>query len=477
MAEINNDLSCEIKQLFIEHKIIDLRKLISSHQPADVSEALSHLEKEEILKVIRWLDTATAADVFSYLDNDIKEYIINVFSSDEIEKILEDVYADDIVDVIEEMPANIVAKILKSVNSDTREKINKILRYIENTAGYIMSVNNLELLISDTPRDALKKIRDNKELIEETDYFYVIDKYHHLAGMISLRTLIFSKQDENLESIMERNFKSVKTNTDQEEVLQIFKKYDINVLPVVSEQNRLMGIITVDDIIDVLEEETTEDIHKLAGITPTEKNYFETSVFRMVKSRSGWLMFLMISATLSQIVITCFTNLYNVDTSSDNSNIINYIVNGLLIPMLPIISGTSGNAGSQSSTTVIRALSLRQVKTKEYGRVLYKELRVSLIVGLILITVNFLRMVIIYLSIGDHLIDNYEWYAIATLSIALYLTVVIAKLVGSALPIFAKAIKLDPAIMAAPLLTTIVDALSTAIFFSVGLIFFYQYIS
>ncbi|QEH61322.1 magnesium transporter [Spiroplasma chinense] len=475
------ELSEKIKTLLSENKVSELRELAEEYYPADMAEALSEFEDKDIIKALRFFLTEDSAEIFTFFDNEIQEEIIKNYSSEQVKELFEEIFTDDIVDILEEMPSNIVKKVLRASSSESRLQINKILKYEESTAGSIMSVEYTKIRINWTVGQAIELIKKEREETEEVSHFFVVDERNNLLGIVDLKNLFFSKPDTPIESIMDDRFIFSYTKADQEEVAEQFKKYDITILPILNSQNKLVGIITVDDVIDVIEEEATEDIHKLAGISPTEDAYFKTSVWKMVRSRSVWLLFLMISATLSQVVISAFIKIYGVHdgevTEGGQITNITTIVTVLLTPLLTVISGTAGNAGSQASTMVVRALSLREVETKDFARVMWKEFRVAAITGVILVTVNFLRMIIIYAVQFKGNINQKElWYTIATLSIAMYLTLIVSKLIGGLLPILAKKVRLDPAVMAAPLLTTLVDALSTAIFFSVGLIFFSQFI-
>lgn len=471
-----NALSKTLIELCHTSKGKEIREFSEKHYPADIAEAMTLFEEDKyILIVLRLVTNDVAAEIFTYLDPTIQQDVVSRFSDQEIKELFDEIYTDDVVDIMEEMPANIVKKILRTSSKEDRAKINQILQYDDDTAGSIMSVEYIKLRTDITCEEAMEKIRNLKDVADETDSFYVVDQFNNLKGFVELKDIVFAKENSKVADVMDEKIITAHTAADQEEIANSFKKYDIKTLPVVNSQNKLVGIITVDDIIDVIEEEATEDIHKMAGISPTEESYFKTSVWKMVRSRSVWLLFLMVSATLSQIVISIFMTIYGVDSGDGplNTNNITYIVTMLLTPLLTVISGTAGNAGSQSSTMVVRALSLREVTTKDLARVMWKELRVASITGLILIAANFVRMIIIYaVQFQGDFSDPNRWYAIGTISISMYLTLMTSKLIGGMLPILAKKVKLDPAVMAAPLLTTLVDAMSTAIFFSVGLIFY-----
>ncbi|AUM62333.1 magnesium transporter [Spiroplasma monobiae] len=474
-------LSELIEKLVIDNDIKKLRELEEEHYPQDIAEALENLDEKIVIISLRLFTNDTSSEIFPHLDADLQEEIINKMSSQQVSELFGELYTDDIVDILEEMPSNIVKKILRSSTPEARAQINNILKYNDDTAGSIMSVDYTRFKVYWTVTEAIEKIRERNEESEDHNTFYVVDDLNNLKGTIELRDLVFSKGSVLISEIMDERVLFAFTKDDQETVVEKFKKYDITTLPVINVQQKLVGIVTVDDVIDVIEEEVTEDIYKMAGISPTDDEYFKTSIWKMVKSRSVWLMFLMVSATLSQVIITLFLNIYHAGrevVNPESNNQIEYIVTMLLTPLLTVISGTTGNAGSQSSTMIVRALSLKEVETKDYARVMWKEFRVASITGLILVSVNFVRMVVIY-SIqqkGD-LNQAILWYTIATLSISMYISLIMAKLIGGTLPIIAKKLKLDPAVMAAPLLTTLVDALSTAIFFSIGLIFFTQFIN
>ncbi|WP_342258664.1 magnesium transporter [Spiroplasma endosymbiont of Dioctria linearis] len=469
-------LSEEIEKAIQANDIKELRKLEENHYPQDIAEALEKLDEKIIIVALRLFTNDTSSEIFPHLDTDIQEEIINKMSSKQVSQLFSELYTDDIVDILEEMPSNIVKKILRASTAEARAQINSILKYNDDTAGSIMSVDYTRFKINWTVTEAIEKIRERDEESEDHNTFYVVDDLNNLKGIVELKDLVFSKGESLLSEVMDERVIFAYTKDDQESVIELFKKYDITTLPVINVQQKLVGIVTVDDVLDVIEEEVTEDIHKMAGISPTDDEYFKTSIWKMVKSRSVWLLLLMISATFSQIIISTFIKIYHSKSETTISDP-SYIIMMLLTPLLTVISGTTGNAGSQSSTMIVRALSLKEVETKDYARVMWKEFRVAIITGLILVLVNFIRMVIIYsIEFKGNLKDPRIWYTIATLSIAMYLSLIMAKLIGGTLPIIAKKLKLDPALMAAPLLTTLVDALSTALFFSIGLIFFASYI-
>lgn len=480
--KIDIDLLSENLKTLLEVKDVkQLRELADKNYPVDIAEAISKLDIKLIIIGLRLFTGDVSSEIFTELDIQLQGAIVEMMTSSEVKALFEEIYTDDFVDILDELPSNIVKKILSASSNETRMNVNEILQYDEQTAGGIMSIEYIKLKEDITVTAAIERIRRIHVYMEEVDDFFVVDSSNGLKGTISLKDLIFTDGNKIISEIMDERIMYVSTSTDQEEVAGLFLKYNLQTLPVVNAQQKLVGIVTIDDVIDIIEEEATEDIHKMAGISPTEDSYFKTSVFKMVRSRSIWLLFLMVSATLSQIVISAFMSIYGVNdtvTIAQGEVSIQTVVLVLLVPLLTVISGTAGNAGSQASTMIVRAISLHEVEPKDAGRVMWKEFRVAAITGLILISVNFVRMIIIYAvqENGDFNHKEY-WYAIAVVSIAMFLTLIIAKVVGGLLPLFAKVVKLDPAVMAAPLLTTLVDALSTAIFFSVGLIFYGYLIS
>ncbi len=467
-------LASNISALVSKRNVKELRTLSKTWQAADIAEALRFLEHDELLKFVRWVKMADIAEIFSFLDHDLQGYIISSFSNLETSFILEELNINDIVDVIDEMPASLSKKILRVASPDVRDKINQLLQYPEDSAGSIMSVDFLELKTFWTVKQAIEFLRKSQEDFEVSELFYVIDEKRNLIGYVNLKDLFFANASKKVETICSTKFVYALTTDDQEEVAQKLSKYDLELIPIINTDHKYVGVITAESALDIVTQEATEDIQLQAGMAPSEESYFKTSVLKMVRARSLWLLLLMISATVSQVVISQFMVLYKVNASAATSanNSITYVVTALLVPLLPLVSGTSGNAGSQSSTMIVRALSLKEVAVKQYVLVLWKELRVAFLTGIILVIVNFVRMIIVYYIEKPHSINFNQWRAIAVLSIALYLTLILAKLVGSMLPILAKSVKLDPAIMAAPLLTTLVDALSTAVFFSIGALFF-----
>jgi len=419
----------KIQTLINEKKFSEIREEFRKLNNVEISDLLNQFDKSELIIIFRLLSKDQSADVFSYLEPEQQEIIINAVTDRETEVLFRNLYFDDMIDIIEEMPSNLVKKILKNTNSEDRYLINQFLNYPENSAGS-------------------KEIRDTVEEKENIYTCYVISEDRKLEGVVSLKELITSEDDVTIESIMNRNFVSAHANDDQEMVADVIKKYDLIILPVVDIENRLLGIITIDDIIDVIEQEDTEDFHKMAGISPVEETYLKTSAFTMARQRIMWLIVLMISATFTGRIIKTY------------EEVLQSVV--VLASFIPMLMDTGGNAGAQSSTTVIRALSLGDVETKDIFKILRKEFFTSTIVAIVLAAINYLRLITLTkISLDVALV----------VSVTLILVVIISKVIGAFLPVIAKIFKLDPAIMAGPLITTILDALTLTIYFKFATIF------
>ena len=411
----------------------------------DIAEILDPLDKNTTLLVFRMLPKDLAVDVFAHFSSEQQRDIINAVTDKELEYILDELFFDDMIDLIEEMPANVVNKILKNSTHDERDLINQFLKYPEDSAGSIMTIEYVELRKTMTVKEALAHIKE-VGLNRETIYTcYVTDKNRRLEGIVSLRTLVVSPEDEVLIDLMETDVIFVSTHDDQETVAGVFKKYGFLALPVVDAENRLTGIITVDDIMDVMEQEATEDFQRMAAMAPSEEAYLETSVFKLARHRINWLLILMISATFTGGIMAKYENVLQ-----------SVVVLSIFIPML---MDTGGNAGSQSSTLIIRGLATGEITLHDGWKVLWKEFRISLMVGITLAVVNFAKTM---------LYDKVGVLISLTVSLTLIVTVVSSKLVGGMLPILAKKLNIDPAIMAGPLITTIVDALSLMVYFTIA---------
>ena len=437
-----------IQTLINEKKYFEIRKYLNDLNTIEVSELLNQFESSELIMIFRLLSKNRAADVFSYLDTEHQEMIINTMTDVETKNIFDELYFDDIVDIIEEMPANVVKKILKNTDTKDRHLINQSLKYPDNSAGSIMTTEYMDLKKDMSVSQALSKIRETIEDTENVYTCYVISKDRKLEGVISLKELITSDDDVILENLMNRNFVSVHTNDDQEEVAEIIKKYDLIVLPVTDVEGRLLGIITIDDVMDVVEQEATEDFHRMAGISPVEESYLKTSAFKMARQRISWLIILMISATFTGRIIKNY------------ESILQSVV--ILSSFIPMLMDTGGNAGAQSSTIVVRALALGEVKPKDTFKILRKEFCISFIVAVVLAAINYLRLITM---------TRTPLNVALVVSVTLIFVVMISKIIGAFLPVVAKSLKMDPAIMAGPLITTILDALTLTIYFKFATIF------
>ncbi len=419
----------------------------------DIAEFITDLDDDKIaVKIFRILPKDISADVFSYLDTDKQTVIVQSITDSEIERLMDDLYVDDAVDFLEEVPANIVRRVLANTDKETRDIINRFLKYPEGSAGSVMTIEMVELHDRLTVAEAIKSIR-RTGVDKETIYTcYVIDDKRHLVGTLPLRRLILSDEDTFLTEIMsdDEQLIYVHTTDDQEEVAAAAKKYDLLSVPVVDKENRLVGIITIDDIVDIIDEEATEDFEKMALLTPSEDEYLKTGVFTLAKNRIPWLLVLMIASTITGQIIEGFENKLAVVAG--------------LTACIPMLMGTGGNSGNQVSTLVIRGLALDELRIKDYFRILWKEVRVSLMVGVILGIANYGRMLIIRLATGNEVADS----VILVVSLAVAVVVMVSKTIGCTLPIVAKLLKLDPALMAGPLITTLVDTISLVIYFALA---------
>ena len=440
----------EKKELILEllknKKITELSNQIKECNPADIALFFDDIPSDEdIIILFRILPKELAAETFVDMDPDMQELLIKAFSDKELKAVIEELYVDDAVDLIEEMPANVVKRILKNTDKQTREEINQLLQYPKDSAGSIMTVEYVSLRPNMTVKQAFERIRKTG-IDKETIYIcYVTDTDRKLLGLLSVRTLLLADETQKIQDIMLTNIISVTTLEDKEEVAHKFDKYDYLALPVVDQENRLVGIVTVDDAMDVIREENTEDFELMAGMSPSDESYFKTSIWVHAKNRIVWLLFLMISATVTGSIITNYENAFAAIP--------------LLVSFIPMLMGTGGNCGSQSSTMIIRGLALEEIKLKDWLKAAFKEIRIGIVVGIILAIVNGIRIIIMYHDINLALV----------LGFSLIGTVILAKVLGCLLPMLAKKLKLDPAIMAAPLITTIVDTCSVLIYFNIAM--------
>ena len=431
-----------IEKLIEEKKYAKIKTLLSEMNEFDIAEILEELPQKETIKIFRLLPKDIAADVFAYLETDTETVIISYLTDAEAVEIINDMAADDATDLIDEMPANVVKKLLSKVDEETRRDINQLLKYPDNSAGSIMTVEYLDFKEYNTIKDAIKKIKKEYDDKETIDICYVTDKKRKLIGEVKLKDLVINDDDTPVSEIMNEDIVSVTTLTDQEEVAQIIKDYDLLTVPVVDLENKLVGIITIDDIVDIIEEETSEDIAKMNAILPNEKSYLKQTTFELWKSRIPWLLLLMISATFTGKIIQHY-----------EAALASMVI---LTSFIPMLMDTGGNAGGQASATIIRGLSLNDIEFKDILLVIWKELKVSLLVGISLACANFAKLMLI-----DHVTSSVA----LVVCITLVVTIVIAKIVGSSLPIVAKKLGFDPAVMASPFITTIIDAISLFIYF------------
>lgn len=429
-----------------------LKDLLSQMNEVDIAEFLDEVEPEQQAVIFRLLPKDTAAEVFTYLeDSEDQEKLIGALSDKELREVLDELYLDDTVDIIEDMPANVVSRILRNTDVSTRSQINQLLNYPKDSAGSIMTTEFIYLHPEATVEESFSRIR-KVGLDKETVYTCYVTKNRILLGVVTVKTLLLSPYEVKIRDIMETNVISVKTHEDKEDVAQMFSKYDLSALPVVDSEDRLVGIITFDDAMDVIEEETTEDFEKMAAILPSDKPYLKTGVWETWKSRIPWLLMLMLSATFTGIIITSFETALAACV--------------ILTSFIPMLSGTGGNSGSQSSVAVIRALSLGEVEFADMLSVVWKEVRVAVLCGFCLGSANFVKMLVV----DSWLMHNSQVTPMVALVVCLTLmcTVICAKIVGCTLPMFAEKVGIDPAVMAAPFITTVVDALSLLIYFSIA---------
>ena len=435
----------EIEELIKEKNYKKLKEELGKINNFDLAELIEDLKRDEAIKVFSLMEKDKAAEVFANLPVEIEAKLITVLTDKVAVDLLNQMYADDAADLVEEMPANVVKRLLKKCSKETRNDINKLLNYPENSAGSLMTVEFAELKENLSIEKALEKLRKEKEEYETVNTCYVVNAGRKLLGYIDLQDIIFSQPENIIKNLYNDNIISVKTTEDQEEVANMFKKYDLTVMPVVDSEERLVGIITIDDVIDVFEEEATEDIEKMAGITPTTKSYLKTGVIETWKKRIPWLLLMMLSATFTGTIIQSY-----------ESALAGYII---LTSFIPMLMGTGGNAGSQASVTVIRGLSLGEIEFEDVLKVVWKEFKVAIICGITLAIANFIKLI---------LIDKIEIIVSAVVCIALVFTVILAKIIGCVLPLVAKKLKLDPAVMASPFITTLVDALSLLTYFQIA---------
>ncbi len=435
----------EIIELLENKQYTRLRQRLEEMNDADIAAVLEELDNEEMLKVFRILPKDAAADVFAYLEVDEQQYLITMLSEKEAGVIVDNLMSDDAADLLDEMPANIVKKLLANVSPETRRDVNDLLRYPEDSAGSIMTVEYVDLKENLTVAGAIERIRKIALDRETVNICYVLDSGRRLVGTVALRYLLLSEPDEIIGDIMHENVISIHTHTDQEEAAAQFQKYGFTAMPVVDNENRMVGIITVDDIVDIMQEEATEDIEKMAAVMPSDRPYLKTSVLEGWKKRIPWLLLLMISSTFTSKIISSFEDALSVCV--------------VLTAYIPMLMDTGGNAGGQASAIIIRGLSLNEVEFRDWFRVAGKEIRIAVMCGITLAVANFVKLLVF---------DHVAVAVALVICITLVCAVMIAQIVGCSLPMIAKKLGFDPAVMASPFITTIVDALSLLVYFSVA---------
>lgn len=451
----NSTLLDIISRMLAENKFSTIKDILREMNIVDIASAISEAEETDQVRIFRLLPKDSSADVFSYLDSDTQQTVINSITNVELHNLIEDMFIDDAVDFLEEVPANVVTRVLSQTSKETREIINKFLRYPDDSAGSIMTCEMAAFHVDSTVDDAIRDLRRTAQDKETVETCYCIDEKRHLIGSIPLRKIIISEPGTVLCDIMmdDQQLISVNTHDDQETVAAVVRKYDLLSVPVVDNESRLVGIITVDDVVDVIQEENTEDFEKMALLLPSEDDYMHTGVFRLTGNRIVWLLILMISATFTGKIIESF--------EASLAGIVG------LTACIPMLMDTGGNSGNQVSTLIIRGLALGTVTPRDYFKVLWKEIRVAVLCGLALGAANLIRMFALS-AVG---FSHSDTSVIFVVSLSMLCTVILAKAIGCSLPILAKRLHLDPALMAGPMITTIVDAVSLLIYFGIATIF------
>lgn len=435
-------------ELLTDKKYLELKKVLSEYNSVDLAELLLDMEDKDLAFVFRMIDKDKAAGVFSYMDDDQRQVLLQSFTSQEIRLILDAMYTDDAVDLLEDMPANVVNHLLDQVSQDTRADINRLLKYPEDSAGSIMTVEYIDVTLQMTVQQTLDKIRTIGIHSETVYTCYVVEK-RKLCGIVTAEALLTNDGDTQVKELMEENYIFIRTTDDREDAAKLFRKYDLIAIPVLDQEGYIVGIVTFDDAIDVLTEETTEDIHKMAAIASSEESYLKTSVLEYARHRILWLLILMFSATITGAIITKYENAFTAIP--------------LLVSFIPMLMDTGGNCGSQSSTLIIRGLAVDELHFSDFFTILWKEFRVAIVVGVVLALANGVRIFWVYKNLPMAVV----------VAASLVVTIVIAKLVGCIFPILAKRLRMDPAIMASPLITTIVDTCSIVIYFQIATLMFH----
>lgn len=448
------EITEQLEQMIEQKKFPLIRPLLSEYNPVDIAEILQKLELKDLPLVFRLLPKGIASEIFVEMDDERQAHLINTFSDSELKDVIEDLYLDDAADILEEMPSDIVKRILKQTHPEFRQNINALLNYPKDSAGSIMTPEYVSLSPDMTTEEAFAKIRKTGTDKETIYTLYVTDNGNVLRGITTVRSLLLCDKDAKIADIMQENFISVNTSDDKEDVAEKIRRYGLIAIPVVDKEGRMVGIVTVDDAMDVMREESSEDISLIAGVTPADKPYLKTGVFRIWLSRLPWLLILMISATFTGLIINRYEGRLNA-------------LSPVLFACIPMLMDTGGNAGSQASVTIIRGIALNEIRFKDILKVIFKEIRVGVLLALAVAAACFGKLLLI-----DNLLFGYDGYTVklsAIVSLALFFTIILAKLTGCVLPLVAKACRLDPAIVASPFITTIVDALSLIIFCNISL--------
>lgn len=435
----------DFEELLSSKKLSEAKEVLKEMNEVDIATFIQELPGDKLMQAFRLLPKSIASDVFVNMDEDVQMELISSLTNKEASSLIEDMFTDDARDLFDEMPAVMISRILSNVSSETRAQINKLLKYPDNSAGSLMAMEYIHLKKGLSIKESIERIRKQKEDFVSYDSCFVTDSERKLLGYVTVKDLIINEPDTLIDDIMQECDHPINTLMDQEDVATIFKDYDYSTLPVVDMEDRLVGVITIDDIVDIIEEEATEDIEKMAAITPSDKSYMKTGVFETYKKRIPWLLLLMISATFTGQIITHF-----------ESALASYVI---LTAFIPMLMDSGGNAGSQASVSVIRSLSLDEIEYKDTFKIIFKEFRVALLCGLTLALANFLKLI---------LVDNLGISISLVVCSTLMLTIIIAKLIGSVLPILANKLGFDPAVMASPFITTLVDATSLIIYFNIA---------
>lgn len=455
--EFEEEFQEELQETLLEkienNQLKEVKAAFEDMQVQDIADLLEKIDSpKNLVRVFKILPKDIGAEVFSYIeDSEIQERLVTALSDNELSFLIEEMYIDDAVDFVEEMPANIVERVLKISTKETRALINKFLKYEEDSAGSIMTTEFIHVKGEMTCKDALIKVKEVAVNMETINVMYVTNSARVLMGAMTIRDLIVADYDDKVENIMDDNVVYAETDTDQEEIARLFRQYDILALPIVDKEHRLVGIVTVDDVIEVIDEEATEDIAKMAAVTPTEKPYLKTSVVKLWLTRVPWLMLLMISATFTGLII------------SNNEKVLSTGIYGILLTScIPMIMGTGGNAGGQASATIIRGIAVSEICFRDFFKVLWKEIRISVLLGASLSILCFGKILLLDGMLFG--VEGVDMKASLIISISMFVTIIMAKIVGASLPLIAKKCRLDPAVMASPFITTILDILSLLVY-------------